>query len=161
MSSKRQACGFVLCLVVLVCFDCASVTKPKENDLRSVVKLFHHDLRWKYHRAAVGRIISENAIQFREAIEAIEEDLNITSIEVRQVEMQSASKTAIIQISLKYYLMPSTVLQTEKIEQVWKLRDNRWFLFSMNKGPLAFGGQTPKKESNTTPASSPNRSQKP
>ncbi len=117
---------------------CSSITNPKDSDLAGVVKRFHHDLRWKIHQEAAARVNPEFRADFMDQIQDLKKDLNITDWDVRRVELDPDNKRAVIQVSISYYLMPSTVIREEKIEQVWMKLDDHWILMKIKGGPVEF-----------------------
>jgi len=128
-----------LALLLLVFFSaCASITGTNEKDFHAVAKKFNHDLRWKYNEAAAARVAPKFSVDFFDKLDELEKDLNITAVKVRQVKIDSEAKTAELQVHLRYYLMPSNVLKTEKVKQFWKQINGRWTLFSMEGGPVPF-----------------------
>ncbi len=117
---------------------CASVSRPKDNDLNGVVKMFHHDLRWQYHKTAAAHVHPEHAQQFQMDIEDAEKDLHITWWEIRSITLPPKSDEATVRVRLKYYWMPSTVVKDETLTQIWKRINEAWFLVSSKGGPFSF-----------------------
>jgi len=101
-----------------------------------VVKLFHHDLRWKYFKSAAARVDPRRSKEFLNSLEDNEKDLNITDWEIRDVTLSQGGKRAKIRVRLKYYKMPSTVLRDETVEQVWEQKNEAWVLVEQNGGPI-------------------------
>ena len=126
---------WVACLAVFLS-SCASVTAPSSKDLQGVVKRFHHDLRWKYYDAAAARVNPEHSQAFIDAVEDEKNALNISAWEIRKVELKKEGTEAWIRVKFKYYRMPSTVVQSETIEQIWRKVGEGWFLFAQEKGPF-------------------------
>jgi hypothetical protein len=116
--------------------SCASVSAPSSKDLQGVVKRFHHDLRWKYYDEAAARVNPEHSQAFLDEVEDEKNALNISTWEIRKVEMLKEGTEAKIRVQFKYYRMPSTVVQTETAEQTWRKLGEGWFLFGQEKGPF-------------------------
>ncbi|HUU01152.1 MAG TPA: hypothetical protein VM425_06935 [Myxococcota bacterium] len=98
--------------------------------------MFHHDLRWKYFKAAAARVDPRSSRSFLDSLEDNEKDLNITEWEIRDVTLSQGGKRAKIRVRLKYFKMPSTVLQDETIEQVWEQKNDAWVLVEQTGGPI-------------------------
>lgn len=125
-----------MCGLLLIAAGCASVSQPADNDLHGVVKMFHHDLRWKYFKAAAARVDPHCAHAFLDELEDSEKDLNITDWEIRDVTLSDDGNRANIRVRLKYYKIPSTVLKDETVEQVWKKINDSWTLVEQTGGPI-------------------------
>jgi hypothetical protein len=155
--TRRSRMGQAGLRLAVVCLLLASVSacnqrlgRPKGDDLYGVVKRFHHNLRWKYNEDASARVDPRYSVDFRDQLEDAGEDLNITAWDLRKVEMDEKTKKATVRIQLRYYKMPSTVLESEKVEQVWQLVDDNWFMLSWEGGPLSFppeGAEKPEDDS--------------
>jgi hypothetical protein len=139
-ASRKKKAGrswalLVVCLPVLL-VACAGVSAPSSKDLQGVVKRFHHDLRWKYYDAAAARVNPEHSQAFLDAVEDEKNALSISAWEIRKVEMKQEGTEAKIRVRFKYYRMPSTVVQSETAEQIWRKVGEGWFLFVQEKGPF-------------------------
>lgn len=155
----------VVCLLLVSVSACNQrLGQPKGDDLYGVVKRFHHNLRWKYNEDASARVDPRYAVDFRDQLEDAGEDLNITAWDLRKVEMDEKTKKATIRIQLRYYKMPSTVLESVKVEQVWELVDENWYMLSWEGGPLSFPPEgaekpedDPKSDSDPKPGDDPQK----
>jgi hypothetical protein len=116
--------------------SCASVSAPSSKDLQGVVKRFHHDLRWKYYDEAAARVNPEHSQAFLDDVEDEKNALNISTWEIRKVELSKEGTEAKIRVQFKYYRMPSTVVRSETAEQTWRKLGEGWFLFGQEKGPF-------------------------
>jgi hypothetical protein len=134
-----------MCLLATIA-SCASVTKPRDDNLQAVVDRFAHDLRWKYKDTATARVIPDEATAFSDRLNQQEKDLNITAWEIRKVQMAPDGQKASVTLHLSYYLMPSTVVQDEDVVQEWELRQGRWLLVSQKGGPLPVPVPVPKED---------------
>jgi hypothetical protein len=112
------------------------VSAPSSKDLQGVVKRFHHDLRWKYYDAAAARVDPEHSQAFLEDVEDEKNELNISSWEIRKVDLLKQGTEARIRVQFKYHRMPSTVVQSVTVEQLWRKVGEGWFLFEQGKGPF-------------------------
>ncbi|MBW1807971.1 MAG: hypothetical protein JRJ87_07215 [Deltaproteobacteria bacterium] len=128
------------------------MTTPSDSDLKGVVKMFHHDLRWKYIKAAAARVAPEQSADFLEKLEDIEKDLNITHLEVRSIIISKDENLATVKAKIRYFLIPSTIVKDEKIVQVWKKIGGGWFLFSQKGGPIETSEKEPDKPEEKNPA---------
>ncbi len=160
----RQLVLAAVLVPVFLLSACASVTRPKDNDLAAVVKRFHHNLRWKYNKDAAVRVAPDFSADFRDRLEDLKKDLSITSWETRKVKLDSTGKKAEVKVFLKYFLMPSTVVKEIKLDELWELVNGGWFIVQLKGGPFAFPAQEEKgkdhkkddreEKSSTHPASS-------
>ena len=98
--------------------------------------MFHHDLRWKYFKAAAARVDPRSSRAFLDSLEDSEKDLSITEWEIRDVTLSQDGERAKIRVRLKYFKMPSTVLQDKTIEQVWEQKNDAWVLVEQTGGPI-------------------------
>jgi hypothetical protein len=143
--------------LAMLLFSCASVPGPGGKDLKSVVKRFHHDLRWKYYDAAAAHVDPEHSQAFLDDVEDEKNTLNISAWEIRKVELLKQGTEAKIRVGFKYYRMPSTVVQSETCEQLWRKVGAAWFLFEQEKGPFVLPppGEEKKDPGGTEDAPSP------
>jgi hypothetical protein len=151
VSGCKIMMAIMLTLVWILTSACAGVTSPSDSDLKGIVKMYHHDLRWKYLKAAAARVDPAQSADFLEKLEDIEKDLNITHLEVRRIIMSKDENLATVRAKIRYYLIPSTVVKDEKIEQVWKKIGGGWFLFSQKGGPIETSEKEPEKPEETKP----------
>jgi len=139
-------------LLVTLLLACSSMTESRDTDLRSVVKAFHHDLRWRYNRNAAASVDVRHSATFLDQLDDMKEDLNISEWEIRRVKLSVDGLRAEIRIRIKYFRMPSTVVKNEVIDQVWQQREKRWFLLSQKGGPFEFPpDEEPESEDAKTP----------
>jgi hypothetical protein len=138
-------------------FACASVPGANGKDLQSVVKRFHHDLRWKYYDEAAARVTPEHSQAFLDDVEDEKNALNISAWEIRKVELTKQGAEAKVRVGFKYYRMPSTVVQSETCQQIWRKVGEAWFLFEQDKGPFVLPppGEVEKEPGDTQDAPAP------
>jgi hypothetical protein len=138
-------------------FGCASVPGANGKDLQSVVKRFHHDLRWKYYDEAAARVTPEHSQAFLDDVEDEKNALNISAWEIRKVELAKQGAEAKVRVGFKYYRMPSTVVQSETCQQVWRKVGEAWFLYEQDKGPFVLPppGEIKKDPGDTEDAPAP------
>jgi len=116
---------------------CAGVQNPKDDDLRVVVDRFLHDVRWQYTDTAAARVLPACSDEFQDALDDAKDDLKVTGWEIRRAEPIPGDGVK-IRLQISYYLLPSTVLKEETVEQIWKQEDKKWFLQSQAGGPFEF-----------------------
>ncbi len=126
----------LVAVLSLLSAGCQSGAQPKGDDLQGVVKRFHHNLRWKYNEDVAARVDPKYSSDFRDHLEDLSKDWNVTAWEVRKVEVDPTETKAKIRVHLRYYYMNSPVVKEEKIHEVWELFDDQWVLTSMEGGPL-------------------------
>jgi len=138
-------------------FACASVPGADGKDLESVVKRFHHDLRWKYYDEAAARVDPDHSQTFLADVEDEKNELNISAWEIRKVELAKQGTEAKIRVGFKYYRMPSTVVQSQTCEQIWRKIGETWLLFVQDKGPFVLPppGETKQDPGDTKDAPAP------
>jgi hypothetical protein len=146
--------AWIICLVILS-VSCSSVSAPSSKDLQGTVERFHHDLRWKYYDAAAERVNPQDAQVFLEDVEDEKNELSISSWEIRKVELQKEGTEAKIRVQFKYYRMPSTVVKSEIVEQIWRKVKDEWFLFAQEKGPFVLTPAGGTKKDPGTPEDAP------
>lgn len=123
-------------MLAILAGGCQSGAQPKGDDLQGVVKRFHHNLRWKYNEDVAARVAPKYSSDFRDRLEDLSKDWNVTAWDVRKVEVEPEGKRAKIRVHLNYYYMNSPVVKEEKIQEVWELVDDQWILTSWQGGPL-------------------------
>jgi hypothetical protein len=119
-------------------FCCASAQKPKDQDLRSVLDTFCHNLRWQFHELATARVDPRYATKLLDQLDDAKEDLHITAWEIRRIEPLLATRQAKARVQFSYYRLPSTVVRTETVEQLWQEENGSWTLLSQSEGPFVF-----------------------
>jgi hypothetical protein len=143
-------------LLVLLLVACSSMSENRGTDLQSVVKAFHHDVRWRYNRNAAASVDGQYSNQFLDMLDEMKEDLNISDWEIRRVELSPDGTEAKIRVRIKYYKMPSTVVKEEMLDQVWQKKQERWVLVSQTGGPFVF---PPEEEPGAEPAPAPDENE--
>lgn len=104
--------------------------KQQGKGLRSAVNSYHDNLRWKRLSAASKYRVAEKRAGFMERYLAVEDDLSIDTIEVRDVTFlpESEPLTANVVVTAEAYLLPSTVLRKHVITERWEQRGEVWRL---------------------------------
>ncbi len=148
--ASRGQTALAVCMAGLICllFSCAGVSSSGSKDLQTTVKRFHHDLRWKYYDAAAARVSPEHSQAFLDTVEDEKNELNISAWEIRKVEFLKPGSEARIRVQFKYHRMPSTVIKSLTVDQVWRKVEDGWFLFEQDKGPFVL---PPPKEAREHP----------
>ncbi|NMB77073.1 MAG: hypothetical protein GYA21_18335 [Myxococcales bacterium] len=117
---------------------CAAAHEQTPSDLRSVVNLFHRNVRWQYSDLAAAVVRPDCRKAFLDLIEDAKDDLHITNYELRSVTPQPGTPRASVRIHMSFYRLPSTVIQNETVEQVWEQQERNWILVSQTGGPFPF-----------------------
>jgi hypothetical protein len=158
---------WLLAVFVVGLAGCASVQKPKDQDLHGVVDTFCHNLRWQFHDLVTARVDPRYATKLLDQLDDAKEDLHITAWEIRRIEPMLQTHQAKARVQFSYYRLPSTVVRTETVEQLWQEEDGHWMMLSQTEGPFLFppkdndkdgASLTPAKEqpdAGTQPATQP------
>lgn len=124
----------VLCAGLLA--GCAAAHEQSPSDLRSVVNLFHRNVRWQYNELAAAVVRPDCRKAFVDLIEDAKEDVHITNYELRSVSPLPGTQRAAVRIHMSFYRLPSTVIQNEIVEQIWEQQERNWILVSQKGGPF-------------------------
>ena len=125
-----------LLAVVVVSVGCATA-RPR-NDLPSIVHDYHHDLRWQYFRRAAGKVDPRFAKKFLQSLQDSEDSIHVTDWEIRDIEFAPGGKKATVRVRLRYFRMPSTVLEDSTVLQRWAETKAGWRLVRQDEQPFAF-----------------------
>ncbi|MEO1172987.1 MAG: hypothetical protein AAFX94_13200 [Myxococcota bacterium] len=115
-------------VVMLTCACAGGAHKGK--GLRVAVDSYHDSLRWKRLTAASRFRTADQRSEFLAKYLAVEEDLSIDSIEVRDVSFvpDSDPLAANVVLTAETYLLPSTVLKKHVITERWEQYGDAWRL---------------------------------
>lgn len=105
-------------------------TARKGQGLRVAVDAYHDGLRWKRLTQASRFLPPKERSEWLARHLAVEEDLNIDSIEVRDVAFLPDSEplAATVVLTAEAYLLPSTVLRKHVITERWEQHGDAWRL---------------------------------
>lgn len=100
---------------------------------------YHQSLRWKRLDTAAQYRLAEERADFLARYLAVEDDLNIDTMEVRGVHFipDSDPLAADVVLTAEAVLLPSNVLEKHVITERWELRGDTWRLIetSMELAP--------------------------
>ncbi|RME22048.1 MAG: hypothetical protein D6806_13600, partial [Deltaproteobacteria bacterium] len=108
-------------------FVSCATARPR-TDLPSVVHDYHHDLRWQYFRRAAAKVDPRFAKRFLQVLQDSEDTVHVTDWEVRDIEFLAGGRKARVRVRLRYYRMPSTVLEDSTVVQQWQETAAGWKL---------------------------------
>ena len=121
------------------------------------MKAYNELVRWKKYDSAGAFRTPEDRTAFMVRYLAVEDDLNVESMEIRSVvwppvtaEQPIAAEVVIVASA---YLLPSTVVEKVIIQQRWEFRDGRWMIVESDKELAPPVDDEP--ESGLTPERSP------
>lgn len=143
--------------MALMANACQTGMQPKGDDLNGVVKRFHHNLRWKYNEDVAARVAPAYSNDFRDRLEDLSKDWNVTSWDVRKVELDKEGKRARIRVQLSYYYLNSPVVKEEKVDEVWELVEDQWILVEWNLRPLEIPPDKPGDEAGRADTPAPKK----
>lgn len=105
-------------LTLLVLLGCAPQFM-QEREGRKAVDDFIYTLRWMQLPAAAGFMRPELQQDFLDQFKRLQGDLTIIDVRLTEVTVLDESRRVETGVEMDYYLLPSTVVKTLEIAQVW------------------------------------------
>jgi hypothetical protein len=121
----------LLLLGVVGCHE-GGATQAK---LKSTYEDFEQKARWGETAAVAQMLVPERRSQYLSARSRDGSDLNITDIELLNVQPNEDGTKATVTSRWRWFKLPSTSEQTEESTAVWVARGPDWLLESMRGGP--------------------------
>ena len=121
----------LLLLGVVGCHE-GGATQAK---LKSTYEDFEQKARWGETAAVAQMLVPERRSQYLSARSRDGSDLNITDIELLNVQPTDDGTKATVTSRWRWYLLPSTSEQMSEAKATWVDRGGEWQLESMQGGP--------------------------
>lgn len=115
---------------------CSGVPANETPNPEQIVDRYFHDLRWQIFDGAANRVEPSQARAYLDELEARKDLLFVTDYELRSLDGNKTQHEIKARVRVSYYLLPSTVVKQEVIDQVWKEINRQWFLVTQKGGPL-------------------------
>ena len=109
------ATGLLLALALSACV----LVNPPSQQRKAALDDFMHALRWQRYAEAASHFTGEHRRSFLTRFERIAKDLNVTDVRLQGLQLKDEGRRAEVVLEMDYYLFPSTVLKTLRIEQTW------------------------------------------
>ena len=121
----------LLLLGVVGCHE-GGATQAK---LKSTYEEFEQKARWGESGAVAQLLLPERRSQFLAARARDKSDLNITDIELLNVEPSEDGTHATVTSRWRWFRLPSTSEVVQESKALWVARGGEWLLESMQGGP--------------------------
>ncbi len=113
-------------LIFLFLFSSCATLNQKE--LFQNVEQFNLLMRWRRFEDASAFVVKEKRNEFLEHYGKLAERLYFNEISVVSADINDKEKSALIKVSVLYYIYPDIVEKRSLIEQKWVWKDKGWFL---------------------------------
>jgi hypothetical protein len=130
-SSKRWLIPALAAALIAVCaLGCASRAQNPRANLTLSLQDYHDHLIWRRFAEAAGYLPEAQRGQFLGAQEEIGDELVFTEYEVGSIDLNAAEQQAIIQVTLKWYRVPSYIVQETRVRETWSFDEELevWWL---------------------------------
>ncbi len=130
----------LLSLVSILCLDACvfvpfidsyksmGVTEAdRQGLLPKTLKSFQDNIYWGSYSRAVASVKEESIDDVRETFKRYKER-KIVSIKTEDIAFSDLSKTATVQVLVKYYEIPQYVVNDENVEETWNFNLGEWTL---------------------------------
>lgn len=107
--------GLLLTLALSACV----LVNPPSKQRKAALDDFMHALRWQRYADAAAHFTGEHRRGFLSRFDKIARDLNVTDVRLQGLELKDEGRRVEAVLEMDYYLLPSTVLKTLRIEQTW------------------------------------------
>ena len=127
LKRARFSCAAALGAAVLASMlACGmSATMDVVAKLRHSVSDHTDHLRWKRYSFAEAQCVPEKVIEFRAKRRRPNDE--IVEVDVTGIDLAGDKKRAVVHIVRRWYAMPSTVIQTQMVSDVWEYRRGEWW----------------------------------
>jgi len=98
---------------------CSSVVRTPESVLEEQVNTFHQHLRWGRVGEASGYVDELEREEFLGAYDALGDDYEVTEYEIERVELQEDRRSAIVEVWVQWWQLPSTRIRETTYEETW------------------------------------------
>jgi len=113
-------------LILLLLFSsCATLN---EKELFQKVEQFNLLMRWRRFQDASFLVVKEMRDEFLDYYGNLSERLYFNDISIISFDLNKKEKSAVIKISVLYYIYPDIVEKKRLIEQKWVWKNKEWFL---------------------------------
>lgn len=98
---------------------CSSVVRTPESVLEESVNTFHQHLRWGRVGEASGFVDETEREEFLGAYDALGDDYEVTEYEIERLELLDDRRTAIVEVWVQWWALPSTRVRETTYEEEW------------------------------------------
>ena len=122
-SGRRFSSFLFLFLSITILFSCAT-HKPELKKFNYQLELYNKFLIWQKFYNAEEMINKEK----RENYDKKWENIRYTDIIVNDIKPGNENKEVTVILTRKFYSTVNPVLHSERVKQVWKYNNDKWFL---------------------------------
>lgn len=119
-----------LLFFVLLFSSCYSRGKFGQSPdlLKEATERYYQVLKWKYYDKAKQFIDLEDRSAYEDFVLSLEDNLNITSYEIKEYIFTEDGKECDLKIVLTYYKYPSVSEKREVLYEKWVERGSTWYV---------------------------------
>ncbi|MCH8029142.1 MAG: hypothetical protein IH874_04340 [Candidatus Dadabacteria bacterium] len=99
-------------------------------------KYYYNLLMWKHYDRGSQFVESYSKSDFEKFVMDYKDKLNITSYDIKLIEMFDKNDEALITVLITYYLYPSVTEKTVFIRDKWVRKNKSWFVVEPRYGEL-------------------------
>jgi hypothetical protein len=125
--------GFLLLFSVILLSGClaSGLFGKREDSLNKTVSFYYNMLMWKYYDRASAFVDDEKRYKFEELVVNSQDNLNITSYQIKEVVFFEGDKDkSMVRVLINYYKYPSVSEKTILLEDTWVYREGKWYISS-------------------------------
>ena len=127
---KKITAVVMLYFFILSCFPVGLSGKDVKS-AGDTAELFYKLIMWKYYDRAIQFVAPEKREEYEKFVLQYEDDLNITSFELKEVIfIGEEGEESTIRVQLKYYTYPSVSIKTIILEDRWFKEEKQWYIDS-------------------------------
>jgi hypothetical protein len=110
----------LIATLVIPVAACSSVVRTPESVLEEHVNVFHQHLRWGRVSEASGFVEEADREAFLGAYDALGDDYEVTEYEIETIELQDDRRTAVVEVWVQWWRLPSTRVRETTYEEAWE-----------------------------------------
>jgi hypothetical protein len=102
----------------------------EEGLLAKTTSSYYNLLMWKDYEKASALVDAEKRDEFGEFVQKYENELNITSYEIKEVAYTPGENKSLVKVRINYYKYPSVSEKSVVLEDRWVLKEKNWYVDS-------------------------------
>ena len=125
----------ILTVLFALCGACGATMRTPEAVLEEQLQAFHGHMLWGRFDDASTFVAEEERARFLGMHDALGEDYDVTEFEVESVDVAPGGESAVVQVWMQSYRLPSTRIEEDTWEETWLYnKDTRtWQLTSRER----------------------------
>lgn len=129
MNLKKQTLFLLFVVSVFLISGCGSKSffKDENESPLKTADSFYKMLQWKYYDRATSFIHHDKVMAYDKFVTENEDNLNITSYEIKEFNQMDES-LAEIKVAITYYRYPSVTEKSVTLWNRWEMINDAWFV---------------------------------